>query len=153
MKKLILASIILVSAMTGFAQKSNYSTYVSVGSSLSSSTLSYGGEVGIYNDKAWFALGTSASKAEGTTKTAWVGSFKTYFKLKNYNIVDLYAYNGVNVTINKSKVLGFEPGLVTVFNVSKKWAPQLSLTAPVYENTNFNFTALSVGISLNYWIQ
>jgi len=143
-------SLIMISS-SAYSQKSNYFPYASVGTSVSSGIYTYGVETGIYNQKAWFAVGASAYKFQNNTY--WTGSFKTYFKLQKYNIVDVFAYNSVNVSIDKYKTLGFEPGFVTVFNFAKKWAPQVSLTAPVYENTNFKFTALSFGVSLNYWIK
>lgn len=150
-KFLVVFLVLTMSAVCSFSQKTSYSPYISAGASVSSGVITYGAELGVYNDKAWFAVG--ASEYQLNDKSYWTGSFKTYLKIKSYGTVDLFGYNSVNISIDKSKALGFEPGFVTVFNISKRFAPQFSLTAPVSENTNFKFSTLSAGLSLNFWIK
>jgi hypothetical protein len=126
-----------------------FKPYIGAGSAISNGMFTHGAELGIYNSKAWYALGFS--NTEGGTS---YGSFKAYYRIHTASITDLFTYGSVNIALDKTKSLSFEPGFAAVFNITRKLAPQVSFGLPVYENTQlFNPVNLSFGLSLNYWIK
>lgn len=145
MKK-VLFLLLLVVTLTASAQ---YKPYASVGGSVMSGITSYGAEVGLYNDSRWLGVGVNSFSDNG--KQIYFGQMKYYHKLTG-GLFDLYGYGAVNVRLDGSKYTVLEPGFVTVINVSKKWAPQFSLTLPIEEGTRF-FHPLSFGFGVNYWIK
>lgn len=157
MKKvlLILTTVLLVGSYTATSQDSKYKPYTSVGTTLSSNQLYYGGEIGYYSDKAWFAVGATAYAPNSTATGRWIGSFKSYYKIANQGIVDEFAWAAVNVSIDKTRAISFEPGAAIVFNIWKRFAPQISLSLPIAENSNSVWKPLNMnfGVSLNYWIK
>ncbi len=154
MKKiLVLLSLVLLTTMGVSAQqeKVNYQGYASVGSTLSSGHLSHGAELGVYSKKTWYAVGASATEVNNTVK--WTASVKAYYKIGHQGFVDNYVWTAVNVGIYAGKPITFEPGVAAVFNVSDHFAPQVTLSFPVGENTNSIFKPLqmNVGVGINYW--
>ena len=119
---------------------------------MSGGLYSLGGELGIYEEKAWFAVGYSTVKGHGANAERFhYASAKSYFKLGSQSIVDTYAYGAVNLGLVSDQPLSFEPGLAAVFNISKKLAPQISVSAPI--DQEFKSGILAFGLSLNYWIK
>lgn len=150
MKKFIFIVTLLFGMITtGFSQ-TEYKPYIGAGSNLTTGTFSYGAEAGIYNNKAWFAFG--ASTYEVNDKFYWTVSAKAYYKIASQGIVDEFIYNAVNVTADSERAFSYEPGVAVVFNVTKHWAPQFTLSTPMYENTKvFRKITPSVGLGLNYF--
>lgn len=156
MKKILLITILLGALFTVTAQKDyKYKPYVGVGTTLSSNQMYYGAEVGVYNDKAWFSVGATTWAQTQRDKFHWTGSFKSYYKIASQGIVDEFAWAAVNVTLDRDKAISFEPGAAIVFNIWDKFAPQVSFSLPIAENSTSVWRPLNMnfGISLNYWIK
>lgn len=119
--------------------------YINVGTSLSAGTFSYGGEVGVYYDRMWFSLAYFQYKDDGVQKWA---AFRTYYRYRTVGAVDNYVWLGTNVHLARDRTVIAEPGLASVFNISDKIAPQLSISFPI-GNTVYP----SFGLSINYWIK
>lgn len=157
-KQFLFASLIF--AMTLFtskvdAQSKNYKPYVNTGVSVSSGITSVGGELGVYNAKAWYAIGYSQPV---TIDAASSLSAKGYWKLTNTktdNDVDVFAQSAINLSLDQYHAISLEPGASVVFNIWKRFAPQISLTFPIQENSVLRgkSLAMNAGVSLNYWIQ
>lgn len=148
MKKILFMAMLLVSTLA-FSQSPGY--YVSAGTSVSNRTATYSAEAGIYNEKTWYSLGVASSTVD--VLQSYTGSFKSYFKVKKSGIVDNYLFTSFNVAFADASV-SIEPGLAAVINVSKKWAPQFSVSFPIYENQpTFRNQSVSFGVGLNYWIK
>lgn len=153
-KGLLLVFTMLCLSFTSQAQGKNYQPYLNAGASLSSGVTSLGGEVGFYNNKAWYAVGISTGSSQ---KTSWYLSPKGYWKLtgSKESDVDGYFWSAVNVALDRTHALSVEPGVAAVFNITKKFAPQLSLSFPVGENSVLRGRPLQVnfGLSINYWVR
>lgn len=137
------------------AQSKNYKPYVNVGASVSSGLTAIGGELGVYNSKAWYAVGYNQTVTVDATPSL---SAKGYWKLTNTkadNDVDVFAQSAINISLNQYHAISVEPGASVVFNISKRFAPQISLTFPIQENSVMRGRPLAMcaGLSLNYWIQ
>lgn len=152
MKKITVLLAFIMMAGAAFSQTDNFKPYVGAGTSLSSGGLTHGAELGVYNSKAWYAVGVSTPEGSGT----YYASAKAYYKVRKLTTssVDVFGYGAVNVALDDSRSLSVEPGIAAVFNVTKKFAPQISLGFPLNENTAIYKTLpLSFGLSLNYWIK
>lgn len=154
-KKFVITIIafIYLSIQFGISQSGDttdrFKPYIGLGSAISNNLFTHGLEAGIYNTKAWYAVGFSTTEGE-----EYYGSFKAYYRIHSTSITDLFSYGSVSIALDKTKALSFEPGFAAVFNISKKFAPQVSLGLPIYEQTQlFNPVTLAFGISLNYWIR
>ena len=132
----------------------SWKPYASVGTTLSSGVFSYGGEYGVYSSKAWYSVGVSTFKNTGN-EYEWYASVRAYYKLNKASIFDNYFWCAVNGHIQKDRSLSFEPGVCTVINISDKWAPQIGLSFPIYENTSSILKPLQMNLSIgmNYWIR
>ena len=151
MKKFLFA-LLLFASFAVSAQKYTYKPYTSLGSSLSAGTFAYSAEVGVYNDNTWYSVALSQYRFEG--KTYQYASVRSYYKLATSGIATTFATASANVMLDKSKQLSFEPGVATVFNITKKFAPQVSLSLPTYEGSAlFKPTNVSFGFGVNYWIK
>lgn len=145
MKSLLFSLLLCICIVKAEAQ---YKPYVSAGSALSSGQLSYSAEVGIYKEKIWYAIGAS------TWDNQWATFFKTYRRVAVFGSVSTFATGAISINITPEKELSFSPGLATVFNLGEKFAPQLSLEFPIYENTPvWKPLPMVFGLSLNYWIK
>ena len=157
MQKLYFLMLACLFVSSTFCQESNtnsktFKPYASVGTTLSGGLYSFGGEFGMYQEKAWYAVGYSTVKGLGSDAERFhYASVKSYFKLGSQSIVDTYAYGGVNLGLTYDQPLYFEPGFAAVFNISNKFAPQLMITAPM--DQQFKNPVLALGLSLNYWIK
>jgi len=126
--------------------------YIGVGTSVSSGVLTYSGEVGIYSEKVWVAIGTSVYEDPANDKQ-WFGSFKLYRRVLHTGIIDNYLYLGTNVHIAKDRAISLDPGIVTVFNIGPI-SPQVSVTFPIYENQPvYKTLPITVGVGLNWFIK
>lgn len=159
MKKILLFIAALLLVAFAFCQPKptlpkSYDPYVSAGVSLSSAVWSPGIELGIYNDKDWFAVGAYTYRNTPSSAYETYSQFKWYHKVASNGLIDVFGYSALDVKLDKTKNIIFEPGAVIVFNIRPKFAPQISLTTPIGENTTpFKPALLSAGISLNYWIK
>lgn len=153
MKKFIVLAAFVLASLCGVAQHVAYQPYVSGGTTLSSGTLSYGAEVGMYANKVWYSLGASFYEDNASTNQ-WYGSIKAYYKIGHQGFVDDYVWGAANVHISKDRAISFEPGVCAVFNISDHWAPQVSLSFPIYENTKSVWKPLqmNLGVGINYWL-
>jgi hypothetical protein len=152
MKKFLIVSLSLMMITAVNAQSSKYEPYVGIGASLSSGTIGEGAEIGMYNEKTWFAF--TVNTVELVDQREWYGGVKVYYRLGHSGIIDTYGYGGVNVHLEKDKALSFEPGIAVVLNISNRLAPQFTLGIPIQENTNSAFKPLplSFGVGLNFWL-
>lgn len=150
MKKLLILSAIMLTTLVSFTQvKNTLHPYIGVGTSLSSNTLSYAGEVGVYNNKAWYAATVSTYDA-GRTNPVYVGG-KVYLKVAQHSTIDLFGYGGVSVNVDKPHNIVFEPGVAAVFNFGN-FGPQVSFGLPLNENgVLFKPLTMSLGVSVNYF--
>lgn len=149
MKKVIF---LLLMISTCFAVEAQYKPYVSAGASLGSSVFSYGAELGIYQEKVWYAVGASAY--ENNKKAEWSVYAKAYRKVAKFSNVTTFATGTVSTLVTPARTLSFSPGIATVFNLGEKFAPQFTVDFPLYENRPiYQNLPLVVGLSINYWIK
>lgn len=57
----------------------SYKPYASLGTNISSAQLSYGAELGIYNDNTWVAVAASVAQTRNYVNN-WTGTVKYYRK-------------------------------------------------------------------------
>lgn len=150
-----LLALSVMNIQTAKSQGRDYKPYINLGANLSSGITSVGGEIGFYNTKAWYAVGLSTTSS---SKSSYYLSPKGYWKITNSkedNTVDGYLWSAVDVALDKTHALALEPGFAAVFNITKKFAPQVSMSFPVGENSVLRGRPLimNFGISLNYWIR
>jgi hypothetical protein len=153
MKRVILLLVLAMSITAASAQtnKYNFKPYAGAGASVSSGEISYGAELGIYNDNTWLALGASVFQ-DPAYINHWTTSFKYYRKVLESGIVSTYGYGAVNLSIDKTRTLSFEPGAAVVIDFGKI-APQFSFGLPITENTSFKVNSFTFGVGINYWIK
>lgn len=144
MKKFILMSLLAFSVLTGFSQENRFKPYASVGGSFWKGGTSVGLEAGVYNPHVWF----SGALSVDNSNTSYT-SVKAYSKLGNVGIIDGYVWSGLNMALTSRHPISFEPGVATVFNFWKKFAPQLSFSLPISNGV----ATLTYGVGLNYWIK
>lgn len=137
------------------AQGGGYEPYVNLGASLTSGVTSLGGELGFYNNKARYSVGLSTASSESGS---WYLSPKGYWKLtstSSTNDVDCYATGAINLALDRTHALSVEPGVAILYNISKRFSPQVSFSLPIEENTQFSGRSwpFNAGISLNYRLQ
>src|SRR6478609_2708315 len=134
MKKLLVLFSLLISSV-GFSQK-----YASVGAGLSEGTVSYGVEVGVFNDKRWSALTFDHIPS---TKEMFVG-FKYYRKVVTIEFFEAYLAGATKVETKKFS-LAPEIGTAFVFNINEHWAPQYGLAFSLYKG--YGYFSQSIGIN------
>lgn len=152
MKRIMITMVgMLILSLTTMAQ--NFEPYVNGGLAVTNNVMSYTGEVGIYSNSSWYALGLSRENGSGED---WSVSTKGYWKVSNRRkaqLVDLFATAAVNMTLTRDHLLSVEPGVSAVYNINRHWAPQVSLSFPIQQNEVFRSRGLTTtaGLSLNYF--
>ena len=129
-------------------QQDKFRAYVGPGVGLSSGLATRSMEVGVWNDKVWYAIVYENTPKADTKSYAnsYIGP-KFYRKVKTYNNVDMFLYFATKVGISDNKPpLQFEPGTCFVWNVTKHIGLQWSTSLPLYEN---KFTEYSISGLLN----
>lgn len=150
MKKFILLAVIALTAFVTGVQAQNstkYEPYIGGGVSISRGNFSQGGEIGIYNNRTWFAA--TYARAEGED----YAGVKAYYKLNNPNrpnFIDTYASLGTSFHLAQDKALTIEPGAAVVFNTFSRVAPQLSLSFPLNDQLKGGTAVFGAGI--NIWL-
>lgn len=146
-----MALLTTATAQPGSVVVNTFEPYIGVGTTLSSGQHGYGGELGIYSNKVWYAVGVSTTDVPGDNP--WFASFKAYYKVSGEGFAEAFIFGAANVRIHDSKALSFEPGGAVVFNVSKRLAPQVSLSFPTGENgILWRPLSMNLGLGLNVWL-
>lgn len=145
----ILLGILMLMSIPIFAQNVfEWKPYASVGTMVSAGDVGYSAEYGVYSKKAWYAVGVSKFEHN------YYGSFKGYFLLKSYGVIDNFFVTSLNLHLQKDLGLSLEPGFCTVFNISEKIAPQIGISSPIYESMPvWKPFPLNLSIGINYWIK
>ena len=150
---LLVATSLLTVSLTASSQSNKFEPYLGVGATLSSGQFSQGAEVGIYNNRTWFAA--TVSTVDQFNDRQWYGGVKTYYKISGRTqMVETYLSTAVGVHLAKDAAITLEPGAAVVVNLSDRVAPQFSVGFPISENTTSPLKPLTVnfGIGLNFWL-
>lgn len=137
------------------AQQDKLRAYVGPGIGLSGGLATRSMEVGVWNDKVWYAVVYENTPNADTTAYAstYIGP-KFYRKVRTYNKVDMFLYFATKIGISDNKPpLQFEPGTCFVWNVTKHIGLQWSTSLPFYENKLANYSAsglLNPGLSTSF---
>lgn len=130
-----------------------YKPYISVGPSVSSGTVTYGSEIGVYKDKMWYSVVGEVYKDAQGHNQYYTGPKIYYNFYSPAKFVDFYTYVAAKLHVIQHPDIVVESGVASVFNIGKHFALQLSLSSPVPENTIlFKPIYISTGVSINWWI-
>lgn len=122
--------------------------YIGGGTSISAGVVTYGAEVGLYNEKLALAIGDEFYQAEEMEDYL---SFKSYLKMLGFGDFAYYYYSAIKVHAQSDVDLIFEQGFVVYWTSWGHWLPQVSATTYFAEGTApFNPATLSLGIGINY---
>lgn len=147
------------------AQQDKLRPYIGPGIGLSGGLATRSMEVGVWNDKVWYAIvyeNTPNVKFDSTMSgyydtakhnTIYIGP-KFYRKVKTYNKVDMFIYAATKIGINENGKLPlqFEPGACLVWNVTSHIGLQWSFSSPMYENVFLlNKPSLSTSFAANWF--
>lgn len=138
------------------AQQDKLRPYIGPGIGLSGGLATRSMEVGVWNDKVWYAVvyeNTAKADTSMVAKTYFGPKF--YHKVKTYNKVDMFLYFATKIGISDKKPpLQFEPGTCLVWNVTKHIGLQWSISLPLYETKTIlgyaNPNILSSGLSTSF---
>ena len=165
MKKLLLLLAGIAMSFMTFAQsmdtyaetqQDKLRAYAGPGVGLSSGLVTRSFDIGLWNDKVWYAIVCENTPKADTSMVAqtYVGP-KFYRKVKTYNKVDMFLYFATKIGISDNKPpLQFEPGTCFVWNITKHIGLQWSTSLPLYETkTSFGYVnpnILSPGLSTSF---
>ena len=141
-------------------QQDKLRPYVGPGIGLSGGSYTGSMEVGVWNDKVWYAIvyentpgfkGDDVKYYDTTTHNAVYIGPKFYRKVRTYNKVDMFLYAATKIGINESGKLPlqFEPGACLVWNVTKHIGLQWSFSTPMYQRLSDPY--LSTSFAANWF--
>lgn len=147
---------LLIATITAVtAQTKEYTPYLNAGSSIQNNVLNYGGELGINSNTSRYAL--TINSTTQSPENVWSIGAKGYWGItdkKTVNTVEGFVYTGVSMALKRQHPLTIEPGVSAIWNITKQFAPQVSLGFPIAQNSVLRSRPLGIvaGISLNYQI-
>ena len=128
-------------------QQDKLRPYVGPGIGLSDGLYTGSMEVGVWNDKVWYAI--VYENTPGGEPTTYIGP-KFYRKVRTYNKVDMFLYAATKIGISDNKPpLQFEPGTCLVWNVTKHIGLQWSFSTPMYQRLSDPY--LSTSFAANWF--
>lgn len=133
--------IVLIALIISLSSKGQM--YVGGGVGMSNSIVGVGTELGVYDDKQWLAFSFDHTPS---SHESFVG-VKYYRLILGSERVDTYGVGMFKVQ-TKTHEIAPEPGLAVVYKLSPNWAPQLTVSTPIYQG--YVYTSINIGV--NYWI-
>ncbi len=126
--------------------------YLSPGIGYSNHVFSYGAETGVYRDGIILAGVISTSKDAGSNHWSTFSGLKFYIRIVSFDeIGELYAFEGVYVSLFKPIVYEAEPGVAFIHKLSDNLSLQLSSSIPLYSQRPYIiYPAINFGVNFNF---